>query len=41
MDSVKKHRGRRRKGKITMTHVERSLHENRTLDQWTKRPKRN
>ena len=39
MGSVRKHRARRRKGSITMTHIERSLHENRTLDQWTKKPR--
>lgn len=31
------HRARRRKGKITMTHVERSLHENQGLEKWQSR----
>jgi hypothetical protein len=37
MGSMKKRRARRRKGKLTMTHIERSLQENRTLDQWTRK----
>jgi len=34
---VKKHRARKRRGIITMEHIERSLHENWGLEKWTKR----
>jgi len=37
---TKTHRARRRKGKITMTHIERSLHENEGLEKWTKKQKK-
>ena len=38
--SKKKHRARRRKGKITMAHIERSLHENWGLEKWTRKSKK-
>lgn len=37
---VKKHRARRYKGKLTMVHIERSLHENQGLEKWTKKRKK-